>query len=125
MDLSETKISGTQRGDCSSHDVVSEDELFISCFENTIRNFCDALGDDEKLSFQAFRKPDDVISYMRKHALEKPQLNGPLSKLCDSITSLSECLRPYFAAIDTLIQANPDITAVVWGALKFLFQASI
>ncbi|XXG95139.1 hypothetical protein Hte_001399 [Hypoxylon texense] len=38
------------------------------------------------------------------------------------ISSLASCLRPYFQVIDIFVSSHPEFAALVWGALRLVFQ---
>lgn len=99
-----------------------ESDLTNEFFERAIKEFRESLTESERLDFQTFKTPEDLISHIKKQLSEQPLLPGPADKVCRSVKNFSDSLRPFFSVINTCIQANPDITALVWGALQFIFQ---
>ena len=96
-----------------------------SIFEQTIHNFLASLDDEQKVIFQKFDSASDVIAHIHQEmivqSLSKPFVNS----FCNGIKKISQSLEPYFAIIDTFVQANPDIVALVWGALKLVFKVRV
>ena len=62
-----------------------------------------------------------MIEWIESQALDHPILKGRTKKFCQTIKGLSDSLRPYFAGIGSFVQSNPEIPALLWGGVQFLF----
>ncbi|KAI9151335.1 Heterokaryon incompatibility protein [Paramyrothecium foliicola] len=93
-------------------------------FQQAINNFLECLADEHKVIFQKFGTASDVIAHIHKEILEQPLSKPFVTSFCNGVQRISHSLEPYFAIIDTFVQANPDIVALVWGALKLVFKVS-
>lgn len=41
------------------------------------------------------------------------------------ISNLAKCLQPYFEVIGLVVSSHPEFSAIVWGALRLVFQVSL
>lgn len=59
---------------------------------------------------------DDLLSQVDKYKKRKLQRSTTLNHIENIITTLDQ----HAKVVDVLIQQQPDITAIVWGAVRFL-----
>ncbi|KAL6410192.1 Disease resistance protein [Ilyonectria robusta] len=51
-------------------------------------------------------------------------MNSAVRKALAKIEPFLSSIRQFFSVIDSMVQANPEIAALVWGSIKFLFELS-
>lgn len=49
-------------------------------------------------------------------------MNSTIPKTLAKIEPFLSSIRQFFSIIDSMVQANPEIAALVWGSIKFLFE---
>jgi hypothetical protein len=66
---------------------------------------------------------EDLLDGLRKLSSLAKHRNKEsfLSRISDFAASL----QPYLNIVDIMVSSNPQYTALVWGALRFVFQVSI
>lgn len=52
-------------------------------------------------------------------------MNSTVPKALAKIEPFLSSIRQFFLVIDSMVQANPEIAALVWGSIKFLFEVPI
>jgi hypothetical protein len=50
--------------------------------------------------------------------------NATRAAWINGVTKIADCLKPYFEVIDVLVSSHPEYAAVIWGALRLVFQVS-
>jgi hypothetical protein len=90
-------------------------------FQNVIHDFKDKLK-DAKLYSEILKTTSIDEVYDATDKLQEDQAkNGHLRHL-SKIEPYLERLRDYSAAIDTFVQAKPNVLAFIWGPIKLLIQ---
>jgi hypothetical protein len=90
-------------------------------FQSVIHDFKDKLKDD-KLYREILKTTSIDEVYDATDKLQEEQAkNGHLRHL-SKIEPYLERLRDYSDAIDTFVQAKPDVLAFIWGPIKLLIQ---
>jgi hypothetical protein len=51
--------------------------------------------------------------------------NKSISRALDSINPLLNNLRSLNGVVDTMVQSNPEIAALVWGSVKFVLEVTL
>jgi hypothetical protein len=42
-----------------------------------------------------------------------------------AISGVATTLQPYFKVVDTFVSSSPEIAALVWGTLRFIFTVCV
>jgi hypothetical protein len=89
------------------------------------QRFLDSL-DEQSRSIVALCTSADVFSahVQQLEAVQKAQ-SGVKKRITDRIAVFSENIEPYVKTVDTLVSSNPEYTALIWGAAKFMFLVCI
>lgn len=90
-------------------------------FQSVIHEFKDKLQDD-KLYSQILSTTSIDEVYDATDKLQKDQAKSGHLRHLSKIEPYLERLRDYSGAIDTLVQAKPDVLALIWGPIKLLIQ---
>ncbi|MCJ1267692.1 hypothetical protein MMC22_007578 [Lobaria immixta] len=90
-------------------------------FRSVIHDFKDKLHDD-KLYNEILKITSIDEVYEATDRLQKDQAKTGHLRHLSKIEPYLERLRDYSGAIETLVQAKPDILALIWGPIKLLLQ---
>ena len=90
-------------------------------FEKCIRDFKAELKDDELYSKILQTTTIDQVYDVTDKLQEEQAKSGHMRHL-SKIGPFLERLRGYTDAIDTFVQAKPDILALIWGPIRLLLQ---
>ena len=90
-------------------------------FKNAIQSFKNALKDD-KLYAEILQTTSIEQVYDLTDQLQVEQAKGNNMKHLSKIKPYLDRLEAYTGAIDTFVQAKPDILALIWGPIKLLIQ---
>lgn len=90
-------------------------------FQNVIHEFKDKLQND-KLYREILQTTSIDEVYDATDKLQKEQAQTGHLRHLSKIEPYLERLRDYSGAIDTFVQAKPDVLAVIWGPIKLLIQ---
>jgi len=96
-----------------------------SVFMTAAKRFQDNLPEDDKPDFQILDTPQEMIASIEQHVMN---LNSPrttrLLDACKKIEQFSKTMTPFFNIVDIFVSSHPDWAAVVWGAIRLVFQVS-
>lgn len=90
-------------------------------FRSAMHDFKDKLQDD-KLYDEILKTTSIDEVYDATDKLQKEQAKTGHLRHLNKIAPYLERLRDYSGAIDTFVQAKPDILALIWGPIKLLIQ---
>jgi hypothetical protein len=97
----------------------------MEAFDKAFHSFYDALPPVEQRRYVKGISPEELyqaLEQLRSHA--KQRQKSRISQSIGRITKVVKSLEQYFKAVDIIIQSNPEYAALVWGAIRFLLQAS-
>jgi hypothetical protein len=88
--------------------------------DQALENFRDNLTPNQKAEFESISsgapKPEDVSVLVAKINLKNSKRK---SRICaDKLRTILDPIQQYCAVVDTFIQSNPTVAAVVWGTAK-------
>jgi hypothetical protein len=92
--------------------------------ESTIAGFQAILSDDERMQLQQLKKtshdPQSIITF----TAELDRLDGKRRgrSVASRLASFLQTVEQFTPIIDTYIQSNPDIAALIWGSIKLTFM---
>ncbi|ETS79334.1 hypothetical protein PFICI_09187 [Pestalotiopsis fici W106-1] len=89
-------------------------------FQAAARQFRDSLSPADSKEFMEFPSAKEMIEELNKR-VSTYQRNSKLSKYCQRLERVSESLLPFFDIIGIFIQSNPEVPALVWGAMRMVF----
>jgi len=90
-------------------------------FEKSMREFKASLRDDRLYKEILETTTIDQVYDITDKLQEEQAKNGHMRHL-SQIGPFLERLQGYASAIDTFVQAKPDILALIWGPIKLLLQ---
>jgi hypothetical protein len=95
-------------------------------FATTAQRFYDELSEEDKANFQSIEDPEEMIISI-KHYIG--QQNSPhttrLLRVCQKIDTFRKAMEPFFRVIDIFVSSHPDWAAIVWGAIRLVFQVCL
>ncbi|KAI7759749.1 hypothetical protein LZL87_009072 [Fusarium oxysporum] len=100
----------------------------ITELENAVAHFQATLTDDDRKRLQGLKNlPHDAQSIIVFTAeLDMRQGGNWRGKsIASRLTSFLQIIQQFTPVIDTYIQSNPDISALVWGSIKLTFTTEI
>jgi hypothetical protein len=113
--------------ECQKIDLVSneganlQDDLWKLCFRAK-------LEDAHPREYQFYRRLSGTLVYssyeFSLQALEKRYSQHGLARHIPKIRSLLSTLQPFTAAISTMVQAHPNVAALVWGSIQVVLEVS-
>jgi hypothetical protein len=88
--------------------------------DQALENFRDNLTPNQKAEFESISngtpKPEDVSVLVAKINLKN---SNRKSRICaDKLRTVLDPIQQYCAVVDTFIQSNPTVAALVWGTAK-------
>jgi hypothetical protein len=92
-------------------------------FDNAYKSFYESLEEKNQMSFAPCASAQDLRDGLKRLS-SLAKLHQKKSFLL-RISAFTENLQPYLNIVDVMIQSNPQYTALVWGALRFVFQVSL
>ncbi|EXM20479.1 hypothetical protein FOTG_11606 [Fusarium oxysporum f. sp. vasinfectum 25433] len=107
-------------GDCTQ----SDRSVAITELENAVAHFQATLTDDDRKRLQGLKNlPHDAQSIIVFTAeLDMQQSGNRRGKsIASRLTSFLQIIQQFTPVIDTYIQSNPDISALIWGSIKLTF----
>ncbi|ENH75580.1 hypothetical protein FOC1_g10005554 [Fusarium oxysporum f. sp. cubense race 1] len=107
-------------GDCTQ----SDRSVAITELENAVAHFQATLTDDDRKRLQGSKNlPHDAQSIIVFTAeLDMQQSGNRRGKsIASRLTSFLQIIQQFTPVIDTYIQSNPDISALIWGSIKLTF----
>lgn len=93
-----------------------------TAFNNAYQSFYDSLPEKDQMLFAPCASVDDIIQGLKK--LSTLAKNKKKASILERISSFAGQLEPYFKVVDIMVQSNPKYVALVWGALRLIFQVS-
>ncbi len=85
--------------------------------------FLASLPPDQRDKLSECESTDDMIAEIR--ALEIIKQRKAVGKTCINVVQqLGDRLKPFFQVVDTFVSSNPNVAALVWGSLRFVFLVS-
>lgn len=116
--LSSQQVVATARGKPSP--AVTE-------LENTIAGFQAILTDDDRKKLHQLKtEPHDAQSIITFTAeLDTVDKNRRGKSVASRLASFLQTIEQFTPIVDTYIQSNPDIAALVWGSIKLTFMVQL
>jgi hypothetical protein len=104
------------RSQADSSDGVKELETAISRFQAI-------LDDDDRKKLQELKTTshDSQSMVLFTAELDRLDRNWRGKSVATRLSSFLQIIEQYTPIIDTFIQSNPDITALIWGSIKLTF----
>ncbi|KAJ4253487.1 hypothetical protein NW757_005439 [Fusarium falciforme] len=97
----------------------------VKDLENTIARFQAILTDDDRKNLQQLKtEPHDAQSIiMFTASLDRfdPKRRG--KSVASRLASFLQTIEQFTPIVNTYIQSNPEIAALVWGSVRLTFQA--
>lgn len=91
--------------------------------ERTIAGFQAILTDDDRKQLQQLKTTShdaqSIIEFTAK--LDRLDANRKGKSIASRLASFLQTIEQFTPIIDTYIQSNPDIAALVWGSIKLTF----
>jgi hypothetical protein len=95
-------------------------------FATAAKRFYDELSEEDKQNFRRLDDPGDMIASIRQHVVQlNSQRTSKLLNACQKIEQFSKAMEPFFKIIDLFVSSHSDWAAIVWGAIRLVFQVSI
>ena len=91
--------------------------------EKAYNGFLASLPEKEKLSFFApsCASADDIVKEIKN--LDIITRRGSSSKTCISmVQKLGDRLEPFFKIVEIFVSSKPEVAALVWGSVRFVFK---
>jgi len=84
------------------------------------------MSKEDKEVFQPVASLEDMIKSMEENvsSLGKGPRAMRLMKTCRLIADFGKAMKPYFEVVGIFISSKPDIAAIVWGAVRMVFQVT-
>ncbi|KAG5664903.1 hypothetical protein KAF25_008637 [Fusarium avenaceum] len=100
-----------------SSDDVKELEITIACFQAI-------LSDDERIQLQQLKKTSHDAQSIITFTAELDRLEGKRRgrSVASRLASFLQTVEQFTPIIDTYIQSNPEIAALIWGSIKLTFM---
>lgn len=94
-----------------------------NAIEKAYNDFLASLPEKEKLSL--FTTPcasaDDIVKEIK--SLDIMTRRGSSSKTCISmVQKLGDRLEPFFKIVEIFVSSKPEVAALVWGSVRFVFK---
>ncbi|KAI6775956.1 hypothetical protein HG530_002714 [Fusarium avenaceum] len=92
--------------------------------ENTIACFQAILSDDERIQLQQLKRTSHDAQSIITFTAELDRLDGKRRgrSVASRLASFLQTVEQFTPIIDTYVQSNPDITALIWGSIKLTFM---
>jgi hypothetical protein len=94
-----------------------------AAFDNAYKSFYECLPDKDQMLFAPCASSEDLLDGLRRLSCLAKHHNKKSFLL--RISDFAASLQPYLNIVDIMVSSNPQYTALVWGALRFIFQVSI
>ncbi|KAF5972509.1 heterokaryon incompatibility protein het-E-1 [Fusarium coicis] len=97
----------------------------VTKLKDAVAHFQAMLTDDDRMRLQGLKKlPHDAQSIIAFTAELDKQKDGNRrgKSIASRLTSFLQIVQQFTPIIDTYIQSNPDITALIWGSIKLTFM---
>jgi hypothetical protein len=94
-------------------------------FKDAYKQFYESLPLAEQRRYVQTVSPEELLEALRQlqtHAKQRQKKR--ISQSINRVGKVVQSLEQYFKAVDIIIQSNPEYAALVWGAMRFLLQAS-
>lgn len=92
-------------------------------FREARDQFIESLPLQARAVFSTSSSVDELLDYIQNlEVLAKLRRRKWIIK---TIKSFSDQLKPYFEVVSILVQSNPEYSALVWGALRMIFQVRL
>jgi hypothetical protein len=95
-------------------------------FAAAATRFLADLSEEDKKSFQTLDNAGDMVVSIEQHIMH---LNSPrtsrLQDACKKISRFGQALEPFFNIVDIFISSHPEWAAIVWGAIRMVFQVGL
>jgi hypothetical protein len=120
---SNSQLVGTRPGAAlittraQSSDDVKELEDTIACFQAI-------LSDDERIQLQQLKKTSHDAQSIITFTAELDRLDGKRrgKSVASRLASFLQTVEQFTPIIDTYVQSNPEIAALIWGSIKLTFM---
>ncbi|KAN0098880.1 hypothetical protein V8E51_014543 [Hyaloscypha variabilis] len=89
-------------------------------FEKAYKSFYDSLPEMDQMSFAPCASGEDLLAGMGK--LSSLAKHHEKKLFVSRISDFTATLQPYLNIVDIMVSSSPQYTALVWGALRFVFQ---
>jgi hypothetical protein len=96
--------------------------IHITPWQEAIDQLQKILEPDEYQELSRIQSLEDMIEATQKQTAWYQKRRLP--RLMSRLQPMIEVVRSFSGAIDMFVQANPSISALVWGSLKFVFEVS-
>ncbi|PNP74360.1 hypothetical protein FNYG_12409 [Fusarium nygamai] len=97
----------------------------VTKLKDAVAHFQAMLTDDDRMRLQGLKKlphgAQSIIAFTAE--LDKQQDGNRRGKsIASRLTSFLQIIQQFTPVIDTYIQSNPDISALIWGSIKLTFM---
>jgi hypothetical protein len=106
----------------------SDRSAAVTELENAVAHFQAILTDDERKRLQGLKElPHDAQSIIVFTAELDMQQDGKRrgKSIASRLTSFLQIIQQFTPIIDTYIQSNPDISAIIWSSIKLTFMVYV
>ncbi|KAF5560434.1 heterokaryon incompatibility protein het-E-1, partial [Fusarium phyllophilum] len=113
--------AASSAGDCAQ----SKRSKAVTELENAVAQFQATLTDDDRKRLQGLKAlPHDAQSIIVFTAELDMQQSGKRrgKSIASRLTSFLQIVQQFTPIIDTYIQSNPDISAIIWSSIKLTFM---
>jgi hypothetical protein len=103
----------------------SDGSAAVTKLKDAVAHFQAMLTDDDRIRLQGLKKlPHDAQSIIAFTAELDRQRDGNRrgKSIASRLTSFLQIVQQFTPIIDTYIQSNPDISALIWGSIKLTFM---
>ncbi|KAF5243563.1 hypothetical protein FANTH_8142 [Fusarium anthophilum] len=108
-------------GDCAQ----SKRSAAVTELENAVAHFQATLTDEERKRLKALNKlprdPQSIIVFTAELDMQQREKRRGKS-IASRLTSFLQVVQQFTPIIDTYIQSNPDISAIIWSSIKLTFM---
>lgn len=90
-------------------------------FSRVRDDFLSKLSDSDRSLYSPCTTSEDLIRAIEKLDILRRR-HPKSSRWMQRISNLAKCLQPYFEVIGLVVSSHPEFSAIVWGALRLVFQ---
>ncbi|RYC79361.1 hypothetical protein BFJ63_vAg17756 [Fusarium oxysporum f. sp. narcissi] len=118
MSLSQASKAKIVTGSRQSQTTGAAQEL-----ENTVARFQASLTDDDRIKLQKMKgiqyDTRSIITFTAELDGADPRRRG--KSIATRLATLLQIIQQFVPVVDTFIQSNPDLAALIWGAMRVTF----
>lgn len=91
-------------------------------FAKAYENFRNGLSDEEKEVFTDFANAEALVASIRGFAEQHHINESRITTCCKAVSNAGQRLMPYFRVVDIFVSSHPEYAALLWGAIRLMFE---